>query len=142
MVAAEPLTRAPLHRALTTGVPIATVEARPTIAVSIGATTGSLRARLAVEESKGTVVPVDDSSILEAQQLLSTEGLFVEPSSAAALAALVVACGDARSEVGPEVVIIATSSGPKDMEAACRWLGPVPVIEPTWEALERVLGPA
>jgi len=141
MVAAEPAARAPLHRALTMGVPIATVEARPTVALSIGATTGSLRARLAVEESGGSAVTVDDASILEAQQVLASEGLFVEPSSAAALAALIAACRDPQSEIGPEVVIIATSSGLKDMEGASRWLGPVPVIEPTWEALERVLGP-
>ncbi|MFI5342213.1 MAG: hypothetical protein ACHQ7N_20560 [Candidatus Methylomirabilales bacterium] len=98
--------------------------------------------RLVVEESKGPAFPVDDSSMLEAQQIPSAEGLFGEPSSAAALAALVVACRNSRLEIGSEVVPVATSSGLKDMEGASRWHGPVPAIEPTREALEKVLDSA
>jgi threonine synthase len=70
-------------------------------------------ARQAVEGSGGAVVPVDDTAILEAWELLAREeGLFCEPSSAAGLAALFAGPpGDAR------VVCVITGHGLKDPDA-------------------------
>jgi threonine synthase len=70
-------------------------------------------AQRAVEDSGGSVVPVDDSAILEAWELLAREeGLFCEPSSAAGLAALLAdPPGDAR------VVCVITGHGLKDPDA-------------------------
>jgi threonine synthase len=70
-------------------------------------------ARLAVADSGGAVVSVDDAAILEAWQLLAREeGIFCEPSSAAGLAALLAdPPGDAR------VVCVITGHGLKDPDA-------------------------
>jgi threonine synthase len=70
-------------------------------------------ARRAVEDSGGAVVPVDDTAILEAWELLAREeGIFCEPSSAAGLAALFAdPPGDAR------VVCVITGHGLKDPDA-------------------------
>jgi threonine synthase len=70
-------------------------------------------AQRAVEDSGGSVVPVDDAAILEAWELLAREeGLFCEPSSAAGLAALLAdPPGDAR------VVCVITGHGLKDPDA-------------------------
>ena len=71
-------------------------------------------AQRAVEDSGGSVVPVDDAAILEAWELLARqEGLFCEPSSAAGLAALIAdPPRDAR------VVCVITGHGLKDPDAA------------------------
>jgi threonine synthase len=70
-------------------------------------------AQRAVEDSGGSVVPVDDTAILVAWELLAREeGLFCEPSSAAGLAALLAdPPGDAR------VVCVITGHGLKDPDA-------------------------
>jgi threonine synthase len=70
-------------------------------------------ARRAVEDSGGAVVPLDDTAILEAWELLARgEGVFCEPSSAAGLAALFTdRPGNAR------VVCVVTGHGLKDPDA-------------------------
>jgi threonine synthase len=70
-------------------------------------------AQRAVEESGGSVVPVDDAAILEAWELLAREeGLFCEPSSAAGLAALL-----AEPPLDARVVCVITGHGLKDPDA-------------------------
>ena len=70
-------------------------------------------AQRAVEESGGSVVPVDDAAILEAWELLAREeGLFCEPSSAAGLAALLD-----EPPLDARVVCVITGHGLKDPDA-------------------------
>ena len=70
-------------------------------------------AQRAVEDSGGSVVPVDDAAILEAWELLAREeGLFCEPSSAAGLAALL-----AEPPLDARVVCVITGHGLKDPDA-------------------------
>jgi threonine synthase len=70
-------------------------------------------AQRAVEDSGGSVVPVDDAAILEAWELLAREeGLFCEPSSAAGLAALL-----ADPPLDARVVCVITGHGLKDPDA-------------------------
>jgi threonine synthase len=70
-------------------------------------------ARRAVDESGGSVVPLDDDAILEAWRLLAREeGVFCEPSSAAGLAALL-----ADPPRGARVVCVITGHGLKDPDA-------------------------
>jgi threonine synthase len=70
-------------------------------------------AQRAVEDSGGSVVPVDDAAILEAWELLAREeGLFCEPSSAAGLAALL-----AETPLDARVVCVITGHGLKDLDA-------------------------
>jgi len=70
-------------------------------------------AQRAVEDSGGSIVPVDDVAILEAWELLAREeGLFCEPSSAAGLAALL-----AEPPLDARVVCVITGHGLKDPDA-------------------------
>jgi threonine synthase len=70
-------------------------------------------AQRAVEDSGGSVVPVDDAAIQEAWELLAREeGLFCEPSSAAGLAALL-----ADPPLEARVVCVITGHGLKDPDA-------------------------
>jgi threonine synthase len=70
-------------------------------------------ARRAVDESEGSVVPLDDEAILEAWRLLAREeGVFCEPSSAAGLAALL-----ADPPRSARVVCVITGHGLKDPDA-------------------------
>lgn len=67
----------------------------------------------AIRESRGSGVVVTDREILNAMKDLGREGVFAEPSSAAALAAL------AKMDLEPDdrTVLVITGSGLKDPEA-------------------------
>lgn len=70
-----------------------------------------------IAKNGGMVIAVDDDEIIEAQGYLSARGLFVQPASAAPIAAVKKLCAD--NIIGPEdiVVCIATASGLKFTEA-------------------------
>ena len=93
-----------------------------------------------VTETGGQGETADDSEILEAvRDLARCEGVFAEPSGAAALAgARKMRAGGAidRDQV---VVVLVTGSGLKDVEALRKLVGPVPTIEPSISELSRVL---
>ncbi|MFB6151420.1 MAG: pyridoxal-phosphate dependent enzyme [Haloarculaceae archaeon] len=80
----------------------------------------------ALRESDGAAVVVDDDAILRAQRLLGeTEGVFVEPASAAAVAGVERARREGLVAAGAEVVIVATGTGLKDPETASAVAGEV-----------------
>ena len=117
--------------------PIAHPETVAT-AIRIGAPVNWRKAVAALEDSGGDAGTVTDAEILAAQLLLArTEGLFVEPASAAPIAWL---RRNPRDFDGP-VVCIATGNGLKDPDA----VRDAPVrqtrIAPTLDAL-RALVPA
>lgn len=66
-----------------------------------------------IRSSKGRGVVVDDHEILQAMKDLGKEGVFAEPSSAAALAAL----SKIDLRLDDRVVLVITGSGLKDPEA-------------------------
>jgi threonine synthase len=73
----------------------------------------------AVVESGGAAIAVSDEETLRAEKLLaSTEGLFVEPSSATAVAALRKLVERGTIDRGSRVCCLATGTGLKDMGAA------------------------
>lgn len=79
------------------------------------------RACAALDASGGDAIVVDDEAILRAQRTLGeTEGLFVEPASAATVAG--VERARERGTIGPEedVVLVATGTGLKDTTSAER----------------------
>ncbi len=103
-------------------------------AIRIGDPVNAPKALAAIRDSRGTIETVTDREILEAQRWLArTEGLFVEPASAAPIAFL-------RREgkrLKGTVVAVATGHGLKDPGAV-----PLPrarVIAPTLTALRRAL---
>ena len=87
----------------------------PSLAVSIDVTRGTYQALHAVRQSGGTAVTLDDDALVDwRRRLASGSGLFVETSSAAALAAV-----DRLAEKGTigrddTVVAVLTASGLKD----------------------------
>jgi threonine synthase len=86
-----------------------------TVAVSIGATRGTYQALDIVRRSGGTALTIGDDEMMRWQQkLASGEGLFVEPSSAAGLAAVEQLALSARIGERDTVVSLLTASGLKD----------------------------
>jgi len=90
-------------------------------AIRIGAPVNWKKALRAVRESRGTMITVSDDEILRAQRLLaSTEGLFVEPASAASIAGLAKATSQGLVDKGEAVVCVATGHGLKDPEVVLK----------------------
>jgi len=109
-------------------------------AIRIGNPVNWKRALKAIRESGGAAVTVTDDEIIYAQKLLArTEGIFVEPASAASIAGLkkLIESGEIGSE--EIVVCIATGHGLKDPEVAIKACEKIVEIEPSLEELERAL---
>jgi threonine synthase len=106
-------------------------------AIRIGRPISWRKALNAIYSSKGTAVSVSDEEILWAQRLIARrEGLFVEPASAAPVAALRRLREEGYLDPEELVVVVATGHGLKDPEAAA--LAPErPVrVEATLEAIQ------
>lgn len=85
--------------------------------------------------------PVSDADILAAQLRLSRhEGLYLEASSAITLLAAERLSAAGTIATDALVVLLGTSGGLKDVAATAADLPPVPVIEPTMDALARAVG--
>jgi threonine synthase len=88
-------------------------------AIRIGRPARGEQALQAAYSSGGRIVAVPDESILAAQAQLAAEGIWVEPASAAGLAALEQECSAGRIDLnGVTAVIICTGHGLKDPQAA------------------------
>ncbi len=130
---------APIVRAFREHADSCRVENPETVAtaIRIGQPVNWRKAVAALVESGGDAGTVTDAEILEAQRHLArTEGLFVEPASAAPVAFLrKKRLGGART-----VVCVTTGHGLKDPDA----LGEAPVrmrrVKPTLAAIRRFLG--
>ena len=69
----------------------------------------------AAQESNGKIMAVSDAEILSAQKILASEGIWVEPASAAGLAGLIAESSKGQFEAkGKKVVIVCTGHGMKD----------------------------
>lgn len=90
-------------------------------AIRIGSPVNWKKAVRAVKESRGVVLVVSDEEILEAQRLLaSSEGLFVEPASAASIAGLSKALEQGVVDRDELVVCVTTGHGLKDSEVVLK----------------------
>jgi threonine synthase len=103
---------------LVSGEPVVNPETIAT-AIRIGSPaswTGAINAR---DESGGLIDAVTDEQILAAYRLLaSSEGIFVEPASAASIAGLLMTAEDGRLPKGSTVVCTVTGHGLKDPDTA------------------------
>ena len=136
MVAAEPF--GPLARALERGLdaPEAVEAGAPSVAFSIGSRYGTWQGLDALRRSGGLATALTDEGILEAQRLLARdEGLYVEPSAAAALTAVMQLA--ARKALDPEatIAVVLTSGGLKDPGATRAWLPGVPAAGDDFDAV-------
>jgi len=88
-------------------------------AIRIGNPASWSQAVAARDESGGLIDAVTDRQILEAYRVLArTEGVFVEPASAASVAGLLMTAADGRLPAGSTVVCTVTGHGLKDPEWA------------------------
>ena len=120
-------------------------------AIRIGAPAswdGAINAR---DESHGLIDSVTDEQILTAARLLATsEGVFVEPASAASIAGLLATSADGRLLAGPAVlsgrsvdpivVCTVTGNGLKDPDTAMSWMSAPTVLPVAAEAVTAALG--
>ena len=84
-------------------------------------------------------ITVEDQRILHALAELGQIGVFAEPAAAAAYAGYLEAL--VTKQIGEEdpVLVLSTGSGLKDITAVQRIVPQAPVIEPTVEAVKRLL---
>lgn len=109
-------------------------------AIRIGRPARGEQALQAAEESGGRIIAVSDDEILKMQHRLASEGLWVEPASAAGFT------GFAREVIsgrihphGQRVVWVCTGHGLKDPDIINRTMPATALIPATIEALEEVL---
>ena len=108
-------------------------------ALCIGAVVGSWSLS-AIGESKGCAVEVTDKEILAAQKsLASTEGIFIEPSSASTCAGLKKLLNRGVIDSKETVICVATGSGLKVLEVAEKMRSKLVKIEPNISMLEKAL---
>ena len=125
---------------LVLGRPISNPETIAT-AIRIGAPASWSGAVNARDASGGLIDAVTDEQILAAYRLLaSTEGVFVEPASAASIAGLLATSADGRLPAGVTVVCTVTGNGLKDPQTALAGVTAPPVIPVAAEAVTEALG--
>jgi threonine synthase len=99
------------------------------VATSIGAARGTFQALHALRAFDGRAVTVDDAAMLHWQDVLARqEGLWIEPSSAAALGAIATLAAEGAIRPHHRVVAVATAGGLKDPAVTADRLGNVPVV--------------
>ena len=107
--------------------------------ISVDLPRDGVRAVRASRETDGTYIKVTDDEILKALAELGGIGIFAEPAGAAAYAGLVK--GTASGVVGGDdpILVLNTGSGLKDINAAMRAVHEAPILEPTLEAVKKIL---
>ena len=109
--------------------------------ISVDLPRDGVRAVRAAKQTDGTYITVSDEEILKAIAELGRVGVFAEPAGAAAYAGLIK--GAASGVVGGEdpILVLNTGSGLKDIRAALSAVsqGAAPIIEPTLEAVKKLL---
>ena len=107
--------------------------------ISVDLPRDGVRAVRAASETGGTYIYVSDDEILKAIAELGSVGVFSEPAAATAYAGLVAAKAQGWLEPEAPVLVLNTGSGLKDVRAAMQAVSPAPIIEPTLEAIKKLL---
>ncbi|MGB0579098.1 MAG: threonine synthase [Limisphaerales bacterium] len=123
------------------GAPVAEPHTVAT-AIRIGNPASWEGANEAVKESAGYIDKVSDEKILAAyKQVAHTDGIFVEPASAASLAGVIHANDKGMIPEGSVVTATMTGHGLKDPDNAIKNAGFEPIlVDPTKEAVMEVIG--
>ncbi len=98
-----------------------------------------VRALRAARETGGTYLTVPDEDILSAIAELGRVGIFAEPAAATAYGGLVKAVNQSIVSPNDPVLVLSTGSGLKDVSAARRAVADAPIIEPTLDAVKKVI---
>ena len=107
--------------------------------ISVDLPRDGVRAVRAARETGGTYLTVPDNEILNAIAELGRVGIFAEPAASTAYAGLVKAVEEQVVAPDDPVLVLSTGSGLKDVKAAMQAVSEAPVIEPTLEAVKKVL---
>jgi threonine synthase len=107
--------------------------------ISVDLPRDGVRAIRAAKETGGTYITVSDEEILKAIAELGRVGVFAEPAGATAYAGLVKGAGSGVVGSEDPILVLNTGSGLKDVRAAIQAVGEAPIIEPTLEAVKKVL---
>ena len=120
-------------------VPVAKPETVAT-AIRIGNPANWKKTYKAIKESRGSASTVSDQDILRAQKMMAmSEGIFPEPAGAAALAGLLKDVEAGAVDKDARIVCVSTGHGLKDPDTAISQSVRPKSIEPTVEALDKLL---
>ncbi len=107
--------------------------------ISVDMPSDGVRALRAATETGGQYVIVQDEQIYAAIAEMGKVGVFAEPAGATAYAGLVEAISKGVVNPADPVLVLNTGSGLKDVKAAMKSVGEAPIIEPTLEAVKKLL---
>lgn len=107
--------------------------------VSVDHPHDGLRALRAATQTGGRYLTIKDQDILKAIARLGREGIFIEPAAASAYAGLEAAVKQGLFDASDPVLVMLTGSGLKDIKAAIQAVQPAPIVEPSLEALKKIL---
>jgi threonine synthase len=107
--------------------------------ISVDMPRDGLRALRAATQTGGAYIAVPDEAIIKAVADLGAVGIFAEPAGATAYAGLKKALRDGLITPEDRVIVLNTGSGLKDVRAAMQAAGEAPIIQPTLEAVRKVL---
>lgn len=111
-------------------------------AIRIGRPARGEEALEAAQESKGMIIAVSDAEILSTQRILASEGIWVEPASAAGLAGLMARTTAGEFDPrGKKIVVVCTGHGLKDPAIITESFESPKIIAATYSALsDMILG--
>jgi threonine synthase len=110
-------------------------------AIRIGSPARGEQALQAAEESGGRILAVSDDEILAMQRRLASNGIWVEPASAAGLAGLAHEIQAGRFDPrGKRIVAVCTGHGLKDPDIITRRMPAPDVLPASYRALEDFIG--
>jgi threonine synthase len=107
--------------------------------ISVDLPRDGVRAVRAAKQTDGTYITVPDEEIIKAIAELGKLGIFAEPAGATAYAGLVKATASGVVKSDDPVLVMNTGSGLKDVRAAMQAVQSAPIIEPTLEAVKKIL---
>ncbi|MDP1713357.1 MAG: threonine synthase [Anaerolineales bacterium] len=107
--------------------------------ISVDLPRDGVRAVRAAKETNGTYLTVSDEEIIKSIAELGKMGVFAEPAGATAYAGLVKATSSGVVGSDDPILVLNTGSGLKDIRAAMQAVGAAPIIEPTLQAIKRLL---
>ncbi|HEX6271111.1 MAG TPA: threonine synthase [Anaerolineales bacterium] len=107
--------------------------------ISVDLPRDGVRAVRAAKETDGTYITVSDKEILTAIADLGRDGIFAEPAGATAYAGLIKAADSGIVGSEDPLLVLNTGSGLKDVRAAMKAVKKAPIIEPTLEAVKRLV---
>jgi threonine synthase len=107
--------------------------------ISVDLPRDGVRAVRAAKETDGTYVTVSDEEIIKAIAELGKVGVFAEPAGATAYAGVVKAAVSGVVGSDDPILVMNTGSGLKDVRAAMQAVQPAPIIEPTLDAVKKLL---